>query len=787
IKSRISMSPETEFNIVKEKSNTYLLSSAKPLPEGSLVKLAAADEKGDLRDSWAFQTTEKFRIKSVYPADGSESVSNTSGIEIEFSSPADAESTRERIEITPALKGRFEPHRNKLYFIPTQNMNTNTVYTVTAKKGLKSSLSGELEEDFSFEFKTGRNGGSYFYVYNSSGGFSETFLEGDPAVIEVFCSKELKNENFDLNLYRYANGNAYRRDFEKFAEDKSRFSEFTADVSGLEKVFSSSEPPLPNTTEWRPSFILLPDDLEEGYYIADISVEDMRDQYMIQVCPISVYAISLGGENAFFINDTKTGKAAEGAEVSLTLNGKTYTATADKDGVANINTGLSESANGVLSVEYGESKYIDFFSNYKESEIAYEDKYFMYLYTDREAYLTSDTVNVWGVILPRRDGATVPQKLSLRLGDSDEAGVTNDITVAADGTFKSSFTFKDHYETWYYPIELLDGENVIRETRITVEDYVKPTYTVETTLPDYAIMPHKEPVPMEVSAQFYEGTPAKELIFETSPNNKIMTTDENGHAEETLTFSDEDDWRGQNEYVSVRLTGVENEYNYFSDRVLAFYRDVMLETDYDKETHSLTLKTTQFDFSKIEDFMAENKGYYYYYANYDILKGKPFDTEVTVDIKHRYSVKRKTGTYYDFIEKETVDKYEYYYVTDDIGTFTVNTVGGVVVLENIPTTSMEGTYYFYISYNDSLGQTVNEREYYSNYEYSYSNESPFTRYYFGSGEEDNYYYDYDYNGIYRYSHVSFKENETLEFELVCTKEKTDKQGGRVFLAVYQDD
>lgn len=792
IKSRISVFPETEFSIVKEKSSTYLLNSAKPLPEGSLVKLAAADEKGDIRDSWAFQTAEKFKVKSVYPADGSESVTKTSGIEIEFSSPADAESAKEYFEITPALKGRFETHRNTLYYIPTRSMETNTVYTVTVKKGLRSSLSGELEEDFSFEFKTGRDGGSYFYVYNSAGNFSETFLEGDPAVIEVFCSKELKNKNFDLNLYRYADGDAYRRDFEKFAENKSRFSKFTADVSGLEKVFSSSEPPLPNTTDWRPGFILLPDDLEEGYYIADISVDDMREQYMIQVNPISVYALSLDEENAFFINDTKTGKAAEGAEVSLTLNGKTYTAKADKDGVASIKTGLKESSKGVLSVKYGGSSYIDLFSNYEESEISYADKYFMYLYTDREAYLTSDTINVWGVILPRRDGVTVPQKLSLRFGESDEAGVVNELAVAPDGTFRSSFTFTNHYETWYTPIELLDGENVMFEKHITIRDYVKPTYTVDTTLPDYAIMPQRDPVPLEISAQFYEGTPAEGLIFEASdnPDPKIIRTDENGHAEAKLTFDDESDWHGQTNWVSVQLIGVENEYSYFGDSVPAFYRDVMLETDYDKEKHSLTLKTTQLDFSRIEEFLAECNGYYYYYHNddnYDILKGNPFDTEVTVKIEHSYTVKKKVGTYYDFIEKETVDKYEYDYITDNIGTFTAKTVGGKAVLENLPTTSTEGTYWFYFTYNDSFGQETLGHESYSNREYSYRYDSPFTRYYFGSGEEDDYYYDYDYNGMYRYSHVSFKENETLDFTLVCTKEEAANQGGRIFLAVYQDD
>lgn len=791
IKSRISMSPETDFSIVKEKSSTYLLSSAKPFAEGSLVRLAAADEKGDVRDSWAFQTTEKFRVKSAYPADGSDSVAKNSGIEVEFSSPADAKSAEEYFEITPALKGRFETHKNTLYYIPSENMKLKTVYTVTVKKGMRSSVSGELEEDYTFEFKTGRDSSSYFHVYNSEGNFSETFLEGDPAVIEILCSDNLKKKNFDLNLYKYASAEDYRKDFEKFAEDKSRFSSFTADVSGLEKVFSSSEQLLPNTTEWRPSFILLPDDLEEGYYIADISVGDIREQYMIQVNPISVYALTLGEENAFFINDTKTGKAAEGAEVSLTLNGRTYTAKADKDGVASIKTGLKESSKGVLSVKYGGSNYIDFFSNYEEDEIDYRDKYFMYLYTDREAYLTSDTVNVWGVILPRRDGVTVPQKLSLRLGESDEAGTVNEITVAPDGTFQSQFTFKDHYETWYYPVELLDGENVMCEHRINIKDYVKPTYTVDVTLPDYAIMPQRDPVPLEISAQFYEGTPAKGLLFDPSEKSdpKVIKTDENGHAEAKLTFDDVKNWRGHREWVSVQLTGVENEYNYFSGSVPSFYRDVMLEEEYDKENHSLTLKTTQLDFSKIEEFLADKSSYrYYYYDNYDILKGKPFDTEVTVNITHHYSVKKKDGTYYDFIEKKTVDKYSYDYKKDYLGTFTAKTVNGVAVLENLPTTSTEGYYWFEFSYNDSLGQKTEQSNSYYNREYTYNAESPFKHYYFSSDKGNGYYYDdYYYDDYYYSSNVSFKENETLDFELDCNKEDFYTQGGRIFFAVYQDD
>lgn len=793
IMSRISMYPERELSIVKEAECKYLLTGGKPLPEGSLVKVAVSDEKGDVRDSWAFQTTESFRVKSVYPADGSEYVSNNSGIEIVFSSPPDVKCASEYFTVTPAVAGKFQVHRNTLYYIPSGKMKKDTVYTVTVKKGFKSDLSGELEEDFTFEFKTERySDGAYFYTYN---GFSETFIEGDPMVIEVQYSEALQNRFFDLDLYRYEKAEDYKAVFEKFTDSKGSFRQnYTADVSGLEKVFTSSEKPIPNTSSWRPSFIMLPDNLEEGYYIADISVGNLNEQYLIQVNPISVYALSLGEEHAFFINDTKTGKPASGAEVSLTLNGKTVNAKADKNGVANINMGVNERSRGVLSVKYGDSLYIDYFDSRKADDVDHRDKYFMYLYTDRETYLTSDTVNVWGIILPRRDGVTIPKKLSLRFGESDEAGDLKEVTVAADGTFSSSFVFTDHRETWYKAIQLLDGDIVICEKRISIDDYVKPTYTVDVQLPDYAIMPQRNPIPMEITANYYEGTAAEGLTFEPSdiPVQKVVVTDANGHAEASIRVEDSDSWTPYREWIGARLTGVENAYSYFSDRVLSFYRDVMLETEYDKNTHSLTLNTTQLDFDKVDEFIAANKGSYYFSNDsFDILKGKPFDTEVKVNIKHWYHVKEKEGSYYDFIEKKTVDRYSYSYKTDDIGTFTAKTVNGKAVLENLPTTSLEGGYDFYFTYNDSLGQETRDREYYNNKEYSYTQyTSPFKYYSLKSTKDgnNNYVYDYDwYDYEYSYSNVYFKENEELEFELSCNKENSVSDSGRIFLAVYQND
>lgn len=781
IRSRLRISPETDFTVTKESDGTYLLQSAEPFSEGQLVKLAAADENGDIRDSWAFQTTEAFRIKSTYPADGAESVYVDSGIEIEFSSPVNAENAKNYFEITPALDGRFTTHRNTLYYIPSEEMKTNTVYTVTVKPGLSSALSGELTEErvFSFHTRTNRSG-DYFYIYNRNGKFSETFLEGDPAVIEIYCSESLKKKNFDLALYRYPSAEKYNSALQSVVNGK-RFFDSSLDVSGLEEVFRSSEKPIPNLSDWSPMFLMLPDDLKEGYYIAEISVGEQREQYLIQVNPISVFALSLGEENLFFINDTETGKPAAGAKVELTVGGKTYRAEVDRDGLANVVTDENEFQKGVVSVEYGGSRYIDYFTTNRASDVGYDDLYYMYLYTDREAYLTSDTVNVWGLILPRRDGVELPERLSLSFGMSAEIGDVKEIAVAADGTFSAQFSYINRKETYGVWLKLLDGDRVMHDKWVRIKDYVKPTYEFDVTAPRYAVMPQRDSIPVEVNARFYEGTPAEGLQF-TVDKYYSLKTDRNGYGKEEIKSDDRSLWWCSSWSFETRLSGVENEYTAVYKSIPSFYRDVMLETDYDQETHTLTLTTTQMDLGKVEEFLDAEK------RDYEILKKQPFDTEITVSVTHRYTEVTETGNRYDYIEKKTYPTYSYKSHEDDLGTFTVSTVNGVGTLKSAKLNSDQGYYDFKFSYRDTLGQVTQDHTSVSNYKTVYSDRgtssSRFSHYSLKADEPD--WLDGESYGYYGYFYP-FRENKALKLKLTRNSEAVEEEGGRILFAVYQND
>ncbi len=772
LKDRITTYPEADFIISRENNNTCILSTKEDLPEGTVVRIEVADENGSPCDSWAFQTTEPFKIKSTYPVDSAESVYSNTGIELEFSMPP-AQNSADFVTINPSIEFKTQIHRNTLYIIPQDKMEAGTEYTVTAESSLPAEDGQTLPEAYSFSFVTAQvESKDYFYT---NYGLSETFLEGDPAVIEIYCSKTLRSCEFDVSLYSFNNIDEYIAELKAHTSKKNKTKYYT-DVTALTQVYSEKQKSLEGVSQWRPRYFMLPDDLANGWYIADMSYGELRCQYLIQVSPISVYSMELGEENLFFINDTSTGNTASGAQITLSTENGTYKGKTNSDGTVNITAEAGD--RGILDIAYNNMRYADIYYTSSAEEVGFDDLYYMYIYTDREAYLPSDNVQVWGVVAPRRDDAPVPKDLKLVLG-SETGGQSKDITLNSDGTFFCDFTFKNYSETWWLDLILMTGDEVMDQTSIRIDEYIKPTYTFDVTLPAYAVLPQRDPVHMEVSASYYEGTPAKNLIFESNARKSepnVIKTDSNGFAEAELLFQDHHTWYPNYIWHNLGLSGIENEYNYEGDMVLGFFRDVMLEEEYDKDTHNLTVYTNKIDFTRIEEFMAGSEDDYYYGINgdYDILKGNAYDTEVEISINHYYTEQVECGTYYDFIEKETRKRYDYIYHDDFIGNFSVNTVNGVGVFENLPTTSDKGYYSITITYKDSLGQSVTLVTSCGNYDYSrYFTEAKRYRYNFIFANDNS-----DNTGV-------FRENETLKVKLGCNH---DFEGnGRVLFASYQND
>ena len=793
LRDRIRLSPKSEFTLTRESDSSYLLKTSNNFKKGSLVKLAVEDDDGVICDSWAFRAADDFKVSSTYPSDGSSYVSVDAGIEVRFTAPPSDEDIEKYFSISPAVDGNFKVNDHTLYFIPKEPLRPSTSYSVTLKEGIKAADGRTVESGTSFHFRTSEFSDARHYLFTSGSmsGFSESFLKGDPACVEIHCSGELRSKQFETHLYRFASADAYL-DALKAKADES-FDLASLPEGTVTEVFTSSEVPF-SRESGRAVYVILPDNLETGFYVAQINAGSEGEpgynlDYFVQISDISAYTLSLGDENVFFVNDSDTGLPAAGAEIAITTGSNNYTGTVGSDGLAYIKTD-GKYARAMLDIKAGTKRYIDCISLTDTENLTYDDTYYTYLFTDREAYLPTDTVNVWGVIIPKTRGTALPDDLKLVFGSEEKS-----VSPAADGTFTAKFSFRNRAESWWETIDLRAGDYTLCNHGFSVQDYVKPTYIISLDVPEYAIMPQLNPIPVKAAVTYYEGTPAEGVALQ-SRNDKcepnILVTDAYGEATAEV-------WNDSIDYAAVasasagfELTGVENSYTNAWEYIPALYHDRQLTYDYNEKDRALSIYVSDLDIhdkEKTDKFFAEyNNGK----TDYDILKKGGATVPVKVKITRSWQEKTETGSYYDYIEKRTIKTYNYEYRREVVYEETVNVVNGTAYLTDLPTDPAFGEYSVEFDYTDSYGYAIKYSIYNLGFDYSYSvfydefgdpvwfrDETGKLMFCFDAKTESG---RYDYEGYYN----SFSENENVTFVLHSNRDGY-VPNGKLLLAVYKSD
>nr|MCR4780077.1 hypothetical protein [Ruminiclostridium sp.] len=789
----ITLDEGGEFTLTRSADGSYLLSAAESFERGRTVRLSVSDDSGEICDSYAFSTMAEFAVKSVFPDDGNVYAATDSGVEIEFTCIPDISAAADWFTITPGINGRFTKAGSRLVFSHDEPFEPMTSYSVTIKAGFPSVDGQRLGEDRTFTFRTtGYTSDSYLITAGSNSGFSESFIPGDRACVELYCSEDLRNTEYELHLYGFDSADAYAEAI-KARMDGSP----SVDTAGMPEVYSSNEKPF-SRESGNAVYVLLPEELAQGFYAADIFVTDGQGtlhsvQYLVEVSQLAVYSLSLGEEELFYVNRSDTGAPAEGAVVTLDIGGRKYTGKVGADGLAKIDTS-GESGKAVLDISGG-ARYIDALILSDITEVGYDDLFYTYIYTDREQYLTTDTIRVWGVLIPRVRNTALPSELKVTLGDYlTGEGEDIPVTISDNGTFTAEFAYKNH-KSGSSCVMLKSGEDMIAFKYVGIFDYVKPEYVVDLTAPDYVVLPQKEPFGVGVSASYYEGTPAEGLTFEVSAydSEKIyMTTDEDGSAEAELTTYDtySKDWRLQSVYLSASLTGAENVYISEYKHIDAFFRDVMLQYNLDSKKN-LTIYTNKLDFSKADEYFEKrNSAEYRNKSAYSIMKGAPTETEVNVRIKHYWTETEELGSYYDYLEKKTVRRYRYVDRSTQVAAYRLTTENGKFKLRGLPFVADHGRYVVEMSYSDTNGYPVelsftvfmgsdgewSENGFYGKYS---GNESGMVSYSIDMA--------YDRSGDDPYAHYnSFSDNDVIGFSLTRNGEGTP-DSGRMLFAVYQND
>lgn len=728
----LSVKPEQTFKLKKVNSSEYDLVFDQPLETDSIYQFILSDKNTGEKKSWAFQTKKSLNVLRTLPRDKAVQVPVNSGIEITFNCEG-IQKPEDYFEITPSVKGRFEQHGKTLVFVP-EGLDKATIYTVKVKKGLGISGSDEkLSNDYSFTFQTEipKNTKKTAYFCFSQNLYTVT-PKSIPA-LEIYAQDSLMDNEVPVQLFTYPDADSFLTDLKASVKTPywalNNENDVVYDESKLVQASAIKARIVSNQDDyWNNTFLLLPDTLPDGYYLIKVEIEGEYYYAQFQVNAAAVYLMVTQNKALAWVNDSVTGDPLKGAEVTIN---ETNSSKTDETGMAILKNEIQETSDTSYSfftikpenmltyvAQTNSNSQYYYNSRYFGSNTDAVDNYWSYMYLDKSIYLPTDTINVWGVLKPR-NGKSPETQANLQLVRYDYSGYDENVSVlssekvniSSNGTFSGSLSLAN-YNSGSYNVRLVMGdETLIMQQYLRVIEYTKPAYRIDITT-DHNYMYAWETNNFEISAAFFEGTPASGIKLDYNcyvggsfAKQGQLTSDTTGSSALSIVpDSGEKGWRPTSMNLSVSNSEAEeqqiNAYSY----VQVFPKDTMVEVNSSMEgrTAKAEISTNRIDLTKLDDSKAN-------YYSQDEYRGTPVDISVNATLYESHYEKIVTGTYYDYINKVTREKYNYNEVKNAINNYNFNTVNGKYEISF--TADKDKWYYLEIRCKDSAGRSITEKEY----------------------------------------------------------------------------
>ncbi|MDP4152516.1 MAG: alpha-2-macroglobulin family protein [Bacillota bacterium] len=794
VEKRITITPAVTFKVSKSGS-TYKIKPDIPFDSDKLVILTLADENGGTLNKWAFQTESKFEILNTIPRNGNTYVANDAGIELYFSqSDVDLASLTSSFHINPEVKGTFKMFGNAAVFISSEPLKGGTTYSVTIDKDVKNSVGETIgdKKEFSFSVEDKNDDDTVFYWEKYS--FS-SFLPSETPVMSTYVASGYEDKKANVEIYSLKDDKAYLDELDAYASDRG--IAFEPDMKKMTLKLSFDSPLYKGQSEWDDfRYIPAPQKLDKGYYYmkATITDSDGNPQSVsmyFQVSDLSVYSSLNGNDALVWVNSADTKKPVSGASVKFIYDKNTDSGKTGSDGSAVVKWGKKfdntcRNNSLILKIEKDGGVFIDFAD--KEGFYAFDgdenyagDDYYSYIYTDRELYLPTDKIQIWGVLRPRTDTAKKPENLKIKL-DADNNSLFDNSIYEAPVTLSDSGVYKCEIPVTglaadYYRITLTSGKSELSSSYINISDYEKPTY-VMTAKPEKEVNidTAENPAVIDVNSQFFEGTPASGLpvkvsMYESGERKEYhLKLDRDGNG----TFSIKQDadimsWKPENLNFYVSAESAEDYYDdgFGADgSVITVNRDTMLQADVKHKDGKATIDVTtnKMDLTNLKS--ADDLNGDKYPKN---IMGAPADVDVTLTITRHFSQQTGNEAYYDFLNKKTIyiPTYEEAKKTD---TMTFKTSGGKYTLADIPYEN--GWYEFDFNYKDGKGRnTKYSTSFFNDYNDYFDGVNRYDFYSAESGE------NYD---------LGFNEKKPLTVDVMKNEQKFDLSGdARILVAKVQ--
>ncbi len=700
VEAALKVEPAVELRVEQadREGMRFRITPSAALEPDRIYRFRLGQEAGLDRDyQWSFQTRAEFRLLGTLPAHRSTGVPVNTGIELVFSHD-DFANLADYVSIDPPVEGRWERHKKTAVFVPREPLEPGTVYTVTLKEGLGRTRGDGRLGAYTFAFET---------AVSEDKDWSEWFqLLEDAAEFATDVTPYFRvwddgaDHEYTIQVYRYPDAAAYAaalRDFLALpAWSSAAFDRYWEPTDHLEAVATVTATPMELNYN---QYLVLPEPLPAGYYLAVVQRGDRARQIRFQVTDLSYYLAESTTGGLAWLNDLTTGRPAAGA--ALYLPDGSLAAIADDSGVARLDlparqststgapagdeakrTGTPADDGGDEDVPYGfwiarsGDKEVVLHTGrsnwYWSAQRSQAELYWRYLYLDRAIYKPADTVHVWGIVHPRAPEARPVEAVRVEVTGGwywrEEPVLVKAELPVERSSFIGSLSLPN-LSPGTYELSVWVGDERFASRWFEVATYAKPAYQIEVT-PDRDAVFTGETVNFRVRATFFEGTPVPDmqLNYEIGGQTGSVTTDVNGEAVISYTPPHEQETWGWQGWLTIFVTGGQPEVGEVTaERVVRlFHRDVKgrVETAREGDQATVTVQVNQV----VRDALLSGR-------EADVtgspVAGRP--VEFTL-IEHRWN-RVAEGEYYDFIEKVVRPRYRHVPEQREIRRETVQTDG----------------------------------------------------------------------------------------------------------------
>ena len=724
----VAFEPFYEFTVTAtDEPHVFKISTDTLMAKNSQININARGK------DFEFMVRNELMITNVFPADGAGRVNVDSPLIFTFNSDSiSAIDFSYSLAFFRSRDGHYEYFKsspqegNDIQVTATYNLRFGTTYHITVSPTFYDAGGARLREPFVFSFTTRpepRQGTSNRQFELARGMASVNIIDGDVPILDAW-----------IHGYSRSQSSVVIREFDGWESFYAAIDQ-EVDLEDM-PIIAEFDGLLIQEHSWRHQ-IVFPEALPLGWYHVQVTVgtaaQSATREVLMQVSDLSVFYMTVGDEAVVWVHDIVTGNPAVGAVVNFDGD-VTSRGTTDDNGVLHLfdmelnefdeDRGRWWQVEKRFTVAYGDRMFVadDSYSAWLREQWTTEAsrRYMSYIYTDRDIYRTTDTIKVWGIVMPRNPDTPLPEGLQLKLRRSR---VTQPITLLPDGTFMAEIELESVLTAHWESLSLITADgDVINSRSLTIDDFTTPIFRASVT-PDEQVflldgLDDGNIVGANINISTFDGTPAMDYAlrinsswwgsrsFVVEEGSQNVATDRNGNVNVQFVITENPNtWRPSSYRFHFDGTEPESENVAGDGTIHAIHRDVMLVGRFDSKANSIEVNTHRIDLSNAD--RAFNRWGWNW--NNSVLRGEPLSQEITATVYRIAFVREKVGTFLDPIRGIERNRYRHVRREEIIDTRTFTTIDGSYTLSDLPVPLRHQSNFVVLSTMDSRGLKVEER------------------------------------------------------------------------------